>query len=236
MQSELLHYQADGIGFEGQLFLPPGPGIYPGVLVFPEAFGIGPYSLHRARQLAELGFAVLAGDLHGGGRHIPDLAEAMAAVQPLFDDPLRMRARALAAFAALAARPEVDAGRIAAIGYCFPMPLELARSGAALKATIGFHTSLATRLPARPGTLAGSILVCIGSDDPFISAADRAGFEAEMRAAGADWQLQILGNTVHSFTNPAADRQHRPDAIRYSAAGDRQSWRAMMSLLDQTLS
>lgn len=236
MQSEALTYRGDGLTLEGRLFLPAGPGTYPGVLVFPEAFGIGPLAMERAGRLAELGFAVLACDLHGGGRYIADLGEAMAAVQPLFDDPLRTRARAVAAFEVLAARPEVDAGRIAAIGHCFPMPLELARSGAQVKATVGFHINLATRLPAEPGVMHGSVLVCVGSDDPFITAAHRAGFEVEMRAAGADWQLQVYGNTVHSFTNPDADRQHRPDAIRYSAAADRQSWRAMLSLFDQILS
>lgn len=236
MQSQAISYKADGIDLEGQLFLPSGPGVYPGVLVFPEAFGIGAHSLERAGRLSELGFVVIAGDLHGGGRYIDDLGEAMAAVQPLFDDPLRTRARARAAFDALAARPEVDAERIAAIGFCFPMPLELARSGVRLKATVGFHTGLSTKLPAQPGAIGGSVLVCIGSDDPFITAADRAGFESEVRAAGADWQINVYGNTVHSFTNPNADRQHRPEAIRYSAAADQQSWHAMLSLLDRTLS
>lgn len=236
MQSEAVTYRADGLTLEGQLFLPPGPGTYPGVLVFPEAFGIGPSALERAGRLAELGFAVLACDLHGGGRYIADLGEAMVAVQPLFDDPLRTRARALSAFAALTARPEVDAERVAAIGHCFPMPLELMRSGARLKVTIGFHTNLASRLPAKPGEIHGSVLVCIGSDDPFVTATDRAGFEAEMRTAGADWQLNVYGHTVHSFTNPNADRQRRPDAIRYSGMADRQSWRAMLSLFDEALS
>ncbi len=55
-------------------------------------------------------------------------------------------------------------------------------------------------------------------------------------AAGTDWQLNVYGNTVHSFTNPSADRQHRPYAIRYSAAADRESWHAMLSLFDRALS
>lgn len=236
MQSTTITYRADGLDFEGQLLLPPGSGIFPAVLVFPEAVGIGPLALDRAARLAALGFAVLACDLHGGGRYIADLGEAMTAVQPLFDDPRRTRARGAAAFDALAARPEVDADRIAAIGHCFPMPLELARSGAGLRATAGFHTSLMTKLPGRSGTLQGSILVCIGSDDPFITAADRAAFEAEMGEAGAEWELQVYGNTVHSFTNPSADRQHKPDAIRYSGTADRRSWQAMLSLFDATMS
>ena len=71
----------------------------------------------------------------------------MTQLQPLFEDPARSRARALGALLALAARPEVDKTRIAAIGFCFPMPLELARSGAEIKAAVGFHTSLRTKVP-----------------------------------------------------------------------------------------
>lgn len=67
----------------------------------------------RAERLAALGYVALAFDLHGDGRFIADLAEAMAALQPLFDDRLRTRSRAGAALAALAARPEVDPTRIA---------------------------------------------------------------------------------------------------------------------------
>lgn len=236
MSSQEIRYTADGLDLHGQLFVPPGPGPFPGILVFPEAFGIGAHSMARAERLAELGFAVLAGDLHGGGRFIADLSEAMAMVQPLFDEPLRTRARAAAAFEALAARPEVDRDRIAAIGFCFPMPLELARSGAKLKATVGFHTSLATKSPALAGAISGSVLVCVGGDDPFITQTDRTGYEAEMRAAGAEWQLYVYGNTVHSFTNRDAERQHRPEAIRYSDTADQQSWCAMLALFDRALS
>lgn len=231
-----IRYHADGLDFQGQLFLPSTPGIRPAVLVFPEAFGIGAHSIARAERLAALGFAPLACDLLGEGRFIDDLGEAMNAVQPLFDDPIRTRARATAALQALAARPEVDRDRIAAVGFCFPMPLELARSGAELKAVAGFHTNLVTKLPAKADAIRCSVLACVGADDPFITATDRTGFESEMRAAGAEWQLNVYGNTVHSFTNQDAERLRKPDAIRYSASADTQAWRAMLSLFGQTLS
>jgi dienelactone hydrolase len=63
------------------------------VLVFPEAFGLGENALRHAKQLAEAGYVALACDLHGDGRFIDDLPEALALVQPLFDDPKRTRAR-----------------------------------------------------------------------------------------------------------------------------------------------
>ncbi len=52
-----------------------------------------------------------------------------------------------------------------------------------------------------------------------------------MRDAGVDWQMDIYGNTVHSFTNPAAANAHRPEAVCvYSAVTDKRSWQAMQSL------
>jgi dienelactone hydrolase len=133
----------------------------------------------------------------------------------------------------------VDAACIGAIGFCFggTMALELARSGADIKAVVGFHSGLATVAPATEATaIKARILVCIGGDDPFIPLAQRAEFEAEMRTAKADWQIHVYGATVHSFTNPAAESARRPDAVRYSPDSDRRSWFSMQQLFAETLS
>jgi dienelactone hydrolase len=109
--------------------------------------------------------------------------------------------------------------------------LELARSGADVKAVVGFHSGLGTTAPKTDAkSVKGRVLVCIGGDDPFIPLAERADFEREMREAGVDWQMHVYGNTVHSFTNPTAANAHRPDAVRYSAAADGRSWESMQAL------
>jgi dienelactone hydrolase len=102
--------------------------------------------------------------------------------------------------------------------------LELARSGADIKAVVGFHSALATIAPKSDAqAIKARILVCIGGDDPFIPLEQRAEFEKEMRDAGVDWQMHLYGNTVHSFTNPTAANAKRPDAVRYSAEADKRS-------------
>ncbi len=89
------------------------------------------------------------------------------------------------------------------------MSLELARSGAKIKAVVGFHSGLATAAPKTDAkAIKAKVLVCIGGDDPFIPLEQRAAFETEMRDAGVDWQMNVYGNTVHSFTNPAAANAH----------------------------
>ena len=111
------------------------------------------------------------------------------------------------------------------------MSLELARSGADIKAVVGFHSGLATTAPKTDAkAIKARILVCIGGDDPFIPLEQRADFEKEMRDAGVDWQMNLYGNTVHSFTNPNAANAKRPDALRYSAEADKRSWKSMQDL------
>ena len=237
MQHETLTYSADGLTMQSQLFFEPGADSRAGVLIFPEAFGLGEHAISRAKRLAALGYVALACDLHGDGHQAADLQEAIGLLEPLFNDPLRTRARAGGALQALTARTEVDPSRIASIGFCFggTMSLELARAGADIRAVVGFHSGLATKAPAA-GPIQTRILVCIGADDPMIPADQRAEFEAEMRAAGADWQMHLYGRTVHSFTNQQAALVNMPNAIRYSADADARSWAAMQQMFGETLS
>ncbi len=52
MQSLTLEYTADGLSMKSDLYLPDGAGKRPGVLVFPEAFGIGEHARGAWPKLA----------------------------------------------------------------------------------------------------------------------------------------------------------------------------------------
>ena len=237
MQEIDLTYPADGLNMKGTLYLPATGGPIPGVLVFPEAFGISDHARGRARQLAELGYAALAADLHGDAKLFEDLSAAMPLVGALRENPLHTRARTNGALAALTARPEVAGQPIGAIGFCFggTMALELARGGADVKAVVGFHSGLATKRPEDASAIKGRVLVCIGADDPSIPPEQRAAFEAEMKAGKVAWRMDVYGGVVHSFTNQHAHRLGRPEMARYDAEADRVSWNAMQDLFEQTL-
>ncbi|MFZ1425538.1 MAG: dienelactone hydrolase family protein, partial [Geminicoccaceae bacterium] len=87
MQHETLTYTADGLTMRSQLFFEPGSGRRAGVLVFPEAFGLGDHAISRAQRLASLGYVALACDLHGEGAVIDELPAAIALLQPLYAEP-----------------------------------------------------------------------------------------------------------------------------------------------------
>lgn len=236
VQSEALIYEVDGCTMRSQFFANPSiSGKRPGVLVFPEAFGLGQHALGRAQRLADLGYAVLACDLHGEGAEYKDLPTVMQLLGVLQADNRRPRARAKAGLDALLTRAEVDPARLAAIGYCFggTMALELARSGADIQGAVGFHSGLATERPDDAKNIRCKILACIGADDPSVGSDQRVAFEQEMRAAKVDWQLHVYGGVVHSFTNPESDALGSPEFARYDANADRRSWSAMTALFDE---
>jgi dienelactone hydrolase len=112
--------------------------------------------------------------------------------------------------------------------------LELARGGGDVKAVVGFHPRLATRRPHDSANIRGTVLVCVGTEDPLISAEERLAFEEEMRAGGVDWRMNLYGGTEHSFTNPTADTAGRP-GVSYHQVSDDRSWRAMLDLFAEVL-
>ena len=233
MHTREIEYEADDRRLIGTMVHPGGDAPRPGIVVFHEGPGLDDHAKTRATRLAELGYITFAADYHGGGTRLP-MEEMRPRLGELMGAPDRTRALAHAALTVLLAEPGVDAGRIAAIGYCFggTTALELARSGAPVHAVVGFHSGLGTIQPAAEGSIVGSVLACIGADDPMIASEQRHAFEEEMRAAGADWRLNVYGGAVHSFTNPAADQYGIP-AVKYHGPTDHRSWRAMIDLFDE---
>jgi len=236
MQTRDIDYRCEAANLRGYLaFDETAAARRPGVLVFHEGLGLGDFAMARARKLAELGYVALAADMFGDRRQARNLTEVANLVGGLRNDPQTLRARGRAALATLASLPQADASRLGAIGFCFggSVALELARDGADLRAVVSFHGVLATRTPAVSGSVKARVLVCTGADDPLAPPEQVRAFEDEMRGAEVrDWQVISYGNTLHGFTNPAADGSMMR-AARYSEQADRRSWASMQSLLDE---
>jgi dienelactone hydrolase len=236
MQTHDIDYRDETVNLRGYLaFDEKIAEQRPGVVVFHEGLGLGDFAMARARMLAEIGYVALAADMFGERRQARNLQEVAKLVGDLRNQPETLRARGRAALTTLAALPQVDVHRMAAIGFCFggSVVLELARDGADLKAVVSFHGVLATTTPAVSGKVKASVLVCTGADDPLAPPEQIKAFEDEMRAAHArDWQVISYGNTLHGFTNPAADGSMMR-AARYSAQADRRAWASMRSLFDE---
>jgi dienelactone hydrolase len=200
----------------------------PGVLVAPEWWGLNDYAKQRAEMLAQMGYVAFAVDMYGDGFVTTSAEEAGKRSGQFRADRQAGRKRILAALETLKKQPHVDTKRIAAIGYCFggTCVLELARSGADVAGVVSFHGALGTPMPAQPGKVKAKVLVCHGVEDSFISADELAGFQKEMREAGADWQLIFYSQAVHSFTNPNAGKAGIA-GVAYHELADKRSWEHM---------
>ena len=234
MRAESLEYRDGDVTLKGFVALDDqSHHKRPGILVMPEAFGLGKQAKDRALRLASLGYAALAGDPYGNGLEVSDLQEAIKHAGAIREDNTKFRQRIRAGLDALTALPQVDTDRLVVMGYCMggSCSLEMARDGAPLKGVVSFHGALETQSPAEPGKVQAKVLVCHGADDPFVPVEHVTAFEAEMTKAGVDWQVISYGGTVHSFTNPEADGSI--EGICYNKQADERSWQAMQAFFDE---
>lgn len=97
---------------------PEGDGPFPGVVLIHEFFGLNENMQDIARRFAREGYAALAVDLFTG--HNRALCMARYLSYQLFSPLRNSGQRELqAALSSLGARPEVDADRLGAAGFCF---------------------------------------------------------------------------------------------------------------------
>ena len=235
MKTETIEYKDGNVTLRGYLaYDDQKADKRPGVLVMPEAFGLGANAKSRAERLARLGYIALAGDPYGNGEELSDLQEAIKRATAIFSEPAAARRRMRVGLDKLASLSQTDSTRLAAIGYCMggALSLEAARDGAPLKGIVSFHGALQTGMPAQAGKVKAKILVITGADDPFVPAEQVNAFADEMTKAGADWQIISYGGVKHSFTNPEAARVGNP-GIEYNKSADERSWKAMQSLFDE---
>lgn len=244
MSTTPLRYSADGLTFCGQLACPDvqepdaqNPGVQnkvPGILIFPEAPGVGAHVIRRAVALAQMNYVALAADPHGDGKVFDDPKTMLESINLLKSQPERLYQRLQAGLQALTQVPQVDPERIAVIGYCFGgwCALELARTGAALRGVGVFHGTLSSPQENSASQIRGKLLVCTGASDPFVPLEQITGFSEEMSAAGIDWQVHLYGGTYHGFTSPEAGGNPRP-GFGYSASSDRRSWAELHQFLSE---
>jgi dienelactone hydrolase len=232
-----ISYYDDQQPLEGYLATPDSPHKLPGVLLVPSWLNVNRSMCRRADLLAELGYSALVVDLFGAGISPEPPQQPMEVIGPFLQDRRRFRRRLFAALTALQDRPECDADRVAAIGYCVGGcgVLELARAGAPLRGVVSLHGILGTPLPAQRDTVRAKILVLHGDADPIAPFDQLAAFREEMRSAQTNWEVNIYGDARHSFTGEGVLEQNRPEAGLHPQSEAR-SWRATVEFLIEVLS
>ncbi len=227
-------YSLAGVELEGLLAWDDAlEGPRPGVAVAHTWAGRGQFEQDRAVALAELGYTGFAIDMYGRGVLGASPEESAALMAPLMADRSLLQDRINAAIDVLCRQPEVSPGQVAAVGFCFGglCVLDLARSGRDVCGVASFHGLFEAPGNTEGNRIAARVLCLHGYDDPMVPPASVLALADELTAAGADWQLHAYGNTVHGFSNPAANNPAM--GTLYSPAADRRSWTALRNFLEE---
>ncbi|MCQ4209154.1 dienelactone hydrolase family protein [Streptomyces longispororuber] len=227
--------------------LPGDGGRHPGVLLYPDAFGVRPELRERARQLAAHGYYVLVPNLYyrHGTAPVADLpAHIGADIRPAVIEGLmpyleaalpteRILRDADAYLGFLTAQPEVAAGPVATLGYCIGGALALRAATAhpgEVAAVAGFHPGfLVTDEPDSPhhGIPALTAEVHLGLSGNDMSPEALSELTRALDAAGVVHTTETYPDTVHGFT--------MSDTDAFSPAGSQRHWDRLLALLDRTL-
>ena len=224
-------YDHNGTALEGVLaFDESQSGPRPTVLVSHAWAGRTDYEIGFAKKLAELGYAGFALDLYGKGVTGSSTEENQKLMTPFMEDRAMLQSRLHHIIDVVKDLPEADENNIAAIGFCFGglCVLDIARTGADIRGVASFHGLLGA-----PGNTAGKIKAKViafhGWDDPMAPPEDVVALSKELTNAGADWQLHAYGQTMHAFTNPAAN--DADFGTVYSKPAAERSWASLEAFL-----
>ena len=234
MVSDKIDYSFKGTKFQGILVYDDSVRAKrPAIVMAPNWMGVTKNAVTKAKLLAGKKYVMFIADMYGvtvRPKNSKEAARASGAVRKDLDGERGRINKALDVLLAEGVkRGVVDPSKTAAIGFCFGggNALELARSGRAIKAVVTFHGALTTPRPQDAANIKAKVLVLHGADDPAVPKADRDALEAEMKAAKVDWEMVVFSHTVHSFTNPQANR---PGRTQYNAESTRRAYRLMNDL------
>jgi dienelactone hydrolase len=234
MKTQFIDYQDGETVLEAYVAYEESAQQKPLVLVAHDWTGRRELACKAADELARRGYVGFALDVYGKavfGKD-GDTEGNAALMEPFARDRKLLRRRMKAALVAGRNVPQVDASRVAAMGFCFGgmSVLELARSGADVAGVVSVHGILAAG-EADNEDIRASVLCLHGHDDPMAPPEQVLAFETEMTDAGADWQIHVYGGTVHAFTNPAANN---PDfGTVYNERAARRAWQSLYNFFDE---
>ena len=224
-------------------FVHPESGSHPGVLVWPDAFGLRPAMKQMARRLAESGYSVLVANQYYRRQRAPianstDFGEVRAIVRPLMAslsaETNVTDARAFIGF--LDSQDPVDSDRkMGTTGYCMGGPMTM-RTAAALPERIGaaasFHGGgLVTDRPNSPHLLVPKMsahyLFAIAANDDERQPEAKDVLREAFAKAELPAEIEVYEGAMHGWCPP--------DSRVYNEAQAERAWGRLIALFERAL-
>jgi dienelactone hydrolase len=194
-------------------YMPEKSSLSAAVIVIHDWWGQGEFAKATAERFAKMGYVGFAADMYGDAKVVTTTEEAGALAGMCRGEKCAVgRRRAKLAYDAVTSLPFVDKSRVAVLGFCFggTMSLELAYSGAPVKAAISFHGHPTT--PQEGDSWTADLLVLHGADDPLVPPEALSAFQDAMRKDKGEYEIVMYSGALHSFTDPGVDKHNLPPA------------------------
>ncbi len=224
-------------------FVHPTSGSHPGVLIWPDAFGLRPAMRQIAKRLAEVGYSVVVVNQYYRRQKAPivsntDFSMVRETIRPLMaslnPDTNVTDAKALVSF--LDSQQSVHRSRkIGTMGYCMGGPMTM-RTAAAMPDRIGagasFHGGgLVTDQPDSPHllvpTMKAHYLFAIAENDDQRQPEAKRTLRAAFAEAGLPAEIEVYKGAMHGWCPP--------DTPVYNEIQAERAWSRLLALFERAL-
>jgi carboxymethylenebutenolidase len=223
-------------------FVHPASGNAPGVLVWPDIFGLRPAFRQMGKRLAESGYSVLVVNPFYRVKKAPTadagaatpIQQVMPLMQALNETTHMTDAKAFIGW--LDQQPSVAKSRkMGAQGYCMGGPMAL-RTAAAMPDRIGavasFHgASLVTKAPNSPHLQAAKskaqFLIAIAANDDQRAPDDKNALKEAFEKASLSAEIEVYTGAAHGWCPPDSGVYNEPQAEK--------AWSRLLALYGKAL-
>src|SRR5881628_1681642 len=223
-------------------FVHPASGTAPGVLLWPDIFGLRPAMRQMGKRLAESGYSVLVVNPFYRAKKAPTaengaatpIQQVMPLAQALNETTHMTDAKAFIAW--LDQQPSVAKNRkIGTQGYCMGGPIAL-RTAAAVPARVGavgsFHGGgLVTDMPNSPHLQAAKtkaqLLIAIAANDDMRSPNEKNVLKETFAKAKLPAEIEVYAGAAHGWCPPDSQVYNEPQAEK--------AWSRLLALYGKAL-
>ena len=204
---------------------PEGEGPFPTVIMIHEFYGLRESIVGKADFLAKEGYLVIAPDTFRGSTTswIP-----RAIYQVINTKPEDVNTDLDSVYAWLETQSDVDAGRIAILGFCYGGRTSLVYSlhNSKLAATVIFYGSPETD-PGVLKSLPGPVLGIFGGADQSISVEEVDQFDKALTTANIQHEITVYDGQPHAFVENVEGIQ--------AGGAQGEAWAQMLAFLEKNL-
>ena len=231
-----------GLEIDAYIAMPETAGIYPGIIVIQEIFGVNEHIQSVTERIASEGYVAIAPAIYQRSR--PGFAVGYSDVEVAEGRKYKVQTQAKellsdvqACITYLYSQPQVKQSGVGTIGFCFGgHVVYLASTLADVIATASFYgAQIATWCPGedeptirRTQDISGTIYTFFGTKDPLIPNEQVEEIERELIAQNIDHKVFRYEGATHGFMCGRRLVSYNPDAAQ-------DAWKKVLDLFSQKL-